>query len=305
MAEDATNGSHEQPTELPDPTPDPGPAPAPRPGSSREPKLAEDASLQDKVNSWLNDQSTIPGRVSELVVGVLIILACSLYLVESSPIHPDLLEALQWVELVITIIFVIEYLVRWWAKDFSVRYLLTPMAVIDLIAILPVFIPAKHFQFVRVLRMFRILRLLRLVQRQEFFFGQVTTAHLMVLRILLTVFCLVFVTGGIVYEFEHETNPAIGSIFDAIYFAIVTLTTVGFGDISPITWPGRVVTVIAILAGVLILPWQLTNLISTIVRETNKIDTICKACGLRYHDPDASHCKSCGTLIYQEYTDGT
>ena len=116
--------------------------------------------------------------------------------------------------------------------------MVTPFAIVDLIAILPIFLPESHFQFVRLLRLFRVLRMLRLVREREFFFGDVTESHLQVLRILFTISCLVFITGGLIFEIESKVNPAFATLFDGLYFAVVSLTTVGFGDLAPISWQG-------------------------------------------------------------------
>ena len=140
------------------------------------------------------------------------------------------------------------------------------------------------------------------MQSRKFFFGEVTAEHLIVLRIVISVFCLVFVTGGSLYELEHERFPETWpSLFDAVYFAVVTLTTVGFGDMTPHTTSGKVVTMVMILAGVLVIPWQLTTLAKRMLAGGAKVPTTCPQCGLTGHDPDASHCKSCGDVIYQVY----
>jgi voltage-gated potassium channel len=86
---------------------------------------------------------------------------------------------------------------------------------------------------------------------------------------------------------------------DAFYYAVITLSTTGFGDIIPVTTAGRWVTVGSILAAIIVIPRQA----SKFVREwTSKeqVNVTCPQCGLEYHDPDASHCKACGHVIYQE-----
>ncbi|MCA8926343.1 MAG: ion transporter [Planctomycetes bacterium] len=292
----------------PDPAP-PAPEPQPAPGGPAAAATAPEhaPSTRERWDAILNEADSLPGRVVEFLTGALILIVCGIYVVdrEISSGHLAALEplqpALQTVETLITVVFLIEYFVRWWASG-SWRYPLRPLAIVDLIACLPLFFPQKSLQFVRILRMFRVLRLLRLVQSRKFFFGEVTLDHLLVLRIMFTIFCLVFITGGFVYELERDVNgEQFPSLFDAFYFAIVTLTTVGFGDQSPVTAGGRLATACMILLGVLVIPWQLTNLARHLVTVSNKKDTMCKGCGLKYHDHDASHCKACGRLIFQEY----
>ncbi len=260
--------------------------------------------FRSRAAQALESQDTIEGQLVELAVAVLIISVSALFVAQTVTHDQALKDAMKIAENGITIIFVVEYLARWWARRFSWRYLLTPLALVDLAAILPLFVAAKHFQFLRLLRLLRVLRLMRIVRSRKFFFGEVRQSHLVVIRILLIVFCLVFITGGVVYDVEHGVNPRFETFFDGLYFAVVTLTTVGYGDLTPVTWMGKAATMAMILAGVLIIPWQLTSLARHIMLETNRRRATCKSCGLLYHDRDASHCKACGTLIYQEY-DGT
>ena len=258
-------------------------------------------SLRERVDWYLNEPDSFVGKVVEMTVAALIATVAVLFVLSTLDLPASALRAIWSVEQAITVVFLIEYLVRWWAKGFSVRYLFTPMAIIDLLAILPLFL-GTHLQLVRLLRFFRVLRLLRLVQSRKFFFGEVTGEHLIVLRIVISVSCLVFVTGGTLYELERDRFPETWpSLFDAIYFAVVTLTTVGFGDMTPGTTLGKVVTMVMILAGVVVIPWQLTTLAKRILAGGGKVATTCARCGLTGHDPDASHCKSCGSVIYQLY----
>ena len=79
---------------------------------------------------------------------------------------------------------------------------------------------------------------------------------------------------------------------DAFYFTVVTLTTVGFGDIIPFSEAGRMVTVLMILSGIILIPWQVSRLVREWILIASKQDVTCPQCGLRYQDRDASHCKS-------------
>ena len=100
---------------------------------------------------------------------------------------------------------------------------------------------------------------------------------------------------------ENNINTGVNTFGDAFYFTAVALTTVGFGDITPMSEAGRWVTVLMVFSGIILIPWQVSRIVKEWVRLGTKTQITCPGCGLRYHDQDASHCKSCGHLIYQEY----
>jgi voltage-gated potassium channel len=98
----------------------------------------------------------------------------------------------------------------------------------------------------------------------------------------------------LIYQVEHPVNPDQFSTFlDAIYFSVATMTTVGFGDITPISEVGRLLTVLMILTGIALIPWQLGDLIKQLVKTSKQIEIRCD-CGLAAHDADARYCKACG-----------
>jgi voltage-gated potassium channel len=210
-------------------------------------------------------------------------------------------------EVTIAGVFLLEYLLRLYGARNRFGEATNPYTVVDLLSILPtlsiIVIPgAVGFEvgFLRAIRLVRVLRFYRFTRDEEFFFGTVDTETLRAGKLLLTVLVLLFSAAGLFYSAEHRANPAVSTFGDAFYYTVVTLTTVGFGDIVPTTGGGRLVTVASILAGILLIPWQAGR----IVREwagRDQVEVTCPNCGLTRHDPDASHCKACGHVIYQEY----
>ena len=99
-------------------------------------------------------------------------------------------------------------------------------------------------------------------------------------------------------------NDSICTFCDSFYYTIITVTTVGFGDIIPITEGGRFITLLMILSGIVFIPWQASQIIKEWVRFTDKKNVVCPQCGLQYHDRDATYCKACGHVIYQKYDGG-
>ena len=262
------------------------------------------AHLQEKVDYYLNSKDSRFAQFYDVLNTLLVLIVCLIFVATTYPISQKLIADLYLIEAVITFVFLLEYLVRLWAKKFSIKFILSPMALVDLLAILPLFLSSTHWQFVRVLRIARVLRILRLMQHRSFFFGKVEDAYLRIARILFTLFCLIFISAGMIYDIENSyNNEKFLTFFDSIYFTVVTLTTVGFGDITPISEWGRAVTLLMIITGAVLIPVQVTGLAKSMLLATRKRQVECTHCGLLYHDPDASHCKACGNLIYQE-TDG-
>ena len=124
---------------------------------------------------------------------------------------------------------------------------------------------------------------------------------LKVIRLLMTILMIFFISSGLFYYVENGVNAKVQNFGDAFYFTVVALTTVGFGDIIPQSEAGKWVTVLMIISGIILIPWQVSRIVKEWVHMASKKEVVCPGCGLRYHDRDASHCKSCGHVIFQEY----
>lgn len=174
-------------------------------------------------------------------------------------------------DLISGLCFVVDYLLRWITADFSskhnrvaafILYPFTPMAIIDLLSILPTFnLLSPTFKVVRVSRLLKILRVIKIVRYYE-----PLEIILSVIRrqskILWTVFSLavfyIFITALIMFNAEEDINPDTGrylfdNFFDAFYWAACTLTTVGYGDLYPISDVGRVISIISSMVGIAII----------------------------------------------------
>ncbi|MDH4127391.1 MAG: ion transporter [Spirochaetota bacterium] len=280
----------------------------------------EGMTVKGKINFYFNDLETPLGKLVDLTIVFLIFVLCVTYVVSTyeHKLSKTLLKVIDIVEFVIIIIFIIEYILRMWVAKKKLKHFFNIYSLIDLISILPFFFTLENLQFMRIFRMirvFRILRFLRYLRDERFFFGKVKEDQLIIVRIIFTIFSIVFVSSGLIFYEEylyyiHEGQPLpdgnkIKSLFDAVYYTIVTLTTVGFGDLIPVTLGGKLVTILMIASGVIFLPWQIGSLIRKFLATTAKRDVICKKCGLKYHDKDAVHCKACGELIYQVHESET
>lgn len=259
------------------------------------------------VRFYLLDHRTPTGKAIDIALLALNLLFVAVFVVETYPLGRRTRGLLWTVEAVIGALFAVEYVLRLYGAESRLAEATNPYTVADLVAILPtlavLFLPggvAVNVGFLRVVRVVRVLRFYRFTRDAEFFFGTVTDNTLRAMKLLLTVLVIFFVSAGLFYSAEHRVNPAVSTFGDAFYYTVVTLSTVGFGDILPMTAAGRWITVATILGSIILVPWQG----SKIVREwaaRDRVDVTCPNCGLAAHDPDASHCKACGEVIYQEY----
>ena len=264
---------------------------------------------------YLIDCKTAFGKIIDIFIILLNLFICLILVIETYPFSEATRRLLWQLEVVIVIFFIVEYVARLYAAENRDRQLIDVYSIIDLIAILPtlsmIFLPLigitlniGFIRFIRAFRTFRIFRFLRFTADGDFFFGSITPQLLKVTRLFLTILMVFFISSSLFYYVESNLNPDVKNFGDALYFTIVALTTVGFGDITPLSDAGKWVTVLMILSGIFLIPLQISQIVKEWVRMATKKEVVCPKCGLRFHDEDASHCKSCGQVIYQEYDGG-
>jgi voltage-gated potassium channel len=263
---------------------------------------------RELVRFYLLDHRTTLGKAIDVSLLGLNLVFVAVFVAETYPLAPGI-DALLWdVEVAIACVFLVEYVLRLYGAEDRLSEALDAYTLVDLVTVLPTFlfllVPAApvtaNLGFLRVMRVVRVLRFYRFTRDAEFFFGTVSDNALRALKLLLTVLVVFFVSAGLFYSAEQASNPAVETFGDAFYYVVVTLSTVGFGDVLPTTPAGRWITVASILAGIILIPWQASKIVSEWARR-DTVDVTCPNCGLTGHDRDASHCKACGHVIYQEF----
>ena len=253
--------------------------------------------IKERITFYFNDSSTRYGQIVDCIFALFNILACVLYVM--STYTQKLSVPFVVVETVVSFEFLIEYIIRIWIAPKKLSYIVSFYGIIDFVTLLPFFMTG--FKFLRVLKVLRILRFLRLLEQKNIFFWEISSLQLQALRTIFSIFTILFLAAGFIFDAEHITGT-INSFGIAFYFCVTTLSTVGFGDFAPLTPYGRVVTVLMIMLGAILVPWQAGLLVRELITSSRqKKKVVCTQCGLKEHDLDASHCKACGAVIFQEY----
>jgi voltage-gated potassium channel len=268
--------------------------------------------FRETLEFYLIDCKTPLGKIIDIFIILLNLAICSIFVIETYPVSETTRRLLWHTEVIIVLFFIVEYVARLYGAKSRLKQLVDVYSIVDFIAIvptlsllvLPVFGLTANLRFIkgiRVIRVFRIFRFLRFTADTQFFFGSIDVRLLNVIRLFLTILMIFFISSGLFFHVESISNPGVRTFGDAFYFTVVTLTTVGFGDITPWSEAGRWVTVVMILSGIILIPWQVSRIAKEWIHIATKKEVLCPGCGLRYHDENASHCKSCGHIIYQEY----
>jgi len=212
------------------------------------------------------------------------------------------LLAAEWL---FTILFTAEYLLRLFCVGRPVKYATSFFGIVDLLAVLPtylsLFFPGSQYLLVirilRILRIFRIFKLVQFLSEARFLMQALRASARKIAVFLFTVLNLVIIFGALMYLIEGETE-GFTSIPRSIYWTIVTLTTVGYGDISPQTGLGQTLASVVMILGYGIIAVPTGIVTVEMSRATSRVTTqACPECSAEGHDHDAVHCKFCGSRL--------
>ena len=263
---------------------------------------------REKIHEIIFEADTTAGKVFDVALLVVIaasVVAVSLESVES--VEDDVGPGLRIAEWIFTGLFTIEYALRLLCVRSPLRYARSFFGIVDLLAILPsylsLFIPGSQSLLViralRLLRVFRVFKLARYLGEVEILLTALRQSRMKILVFVAGVLTIVVIVGSLMYLIEGG-EAGFDSIPRGVYWAIVTVTTVGYGDIAPQTVPGQVVASVLMIMGygVLAVPTGIFSMEIVHAAQQARITTkACKNCSAEGHDQDASYCKHCGSEL--------
>ncbi|WP_280562828.1 ion transporter [Chromohalobacter sp. 48-RD10] len=260
------------------------------------------------------ESDTRAAKIFDIVLITLILLSVAVVFVDSVPsLHARFGGAFYLLEWGFTLLFTLELAVRLYCLERPLRYLKSFYGVIDLLSILPTWLSllipgAQSLLVVRVLRalrVFRVLRLMEFVGEGRMLTQALTRSYRKIMLFLFTVLLIITIFGALIYMIEPP-EAGFSSMPRAMYWAIVTLTTVGYGDITPITPLGQFISACMMIMGYSIIAVP-TGVFSAEVirsiREERYSEEACPGCGHEGHERDAKYCRKCGTWLDEDTED--
>jgi len=262
--------------------------------------------FRKKLHDLIFEADTRTGKVFDVVLLFLILISVAAVILETvESMDTRFHTYFVGIEWTVTILFTIEYFLRILSVKKPLNYIFSFYGIIDLLAILPsylslFFIGTRSFAIIRTIRLLRVFRIFKLGPYLNQ--GRIITQSIKKSIPKITVFLyfvvlIVFLFGSVMYVIEGDVNERFDSIPRSIYWAIVTLTTVGYGDIAPITSTGQFLASIVMIMGYALIAVP-TGIISAEMVKHKSPDKIttqsCPHCLKEGHDPDAVFCKHCG-----------
>ncbi len=266
-------------------------------------------SFRHKIHEIIFEADTFYGKLFDIVLLITIVSSVVAVMLESiDSIHQQYGDILRIFEWIVTILFTIEYFLRIYAVNKPLKYIFSFMGIIDLLAIIPTYLififPAAHFftvvRSIRLIRVFRVFKLSHYLRGAHTMQIALRSSRPKIVVFLLSVMILVIVLGTLMYIIEGSSDTkGFDNIPNSIYWAIVTLTTVGYGDVFPATAFGKVVaSFIMILGyGIIAVP---TGIVTAEFsrKKREKVSTqACPDCTTEGHEVDAKFCKKCGAEL--------
>ncbi|VGO19035.1 ion transporter [Pontiella sulfatireligans] len=266
-----------------------------------------DQSLKERLYTIIFEADTPAGKLFDVLLFVAIMASVVLTMLSSvSEIRAAHGVWLFPLNALFTGLFTVEYALRLYCTRKPLRYARSFFGVVDLLAILPfyigIFIPGTRFlDVVKVLRMLRIFRVLKMAQyvgEADLLKNALVSSRRKIGIFLVVVMTIVVIIGSLMYVIEGEAN-GFSSIPQSVYWAIVTLTTVGYGDVSPHTPLGQTLAACIMIIGysIIAVPSGIITAELGLSAAQHKNGRKCGACGHAEHDIDAKFCKSCGEKL--------
>jgi len=259
---------------------------------------------KDFLYNIIFESDTPEGKIFDIILMIMIALSVTIAIFGSTFTAPWLKKTTVILEYVFTVFFTAEYVLRIYCSPNPRKYILSFFGIIDLLAISPMYIGVLFPQFrsviilrsLRLIRIFRVLKLFNFLTEGNILLRSLQASVKKITVFFLFVVLLVICLGTMMFMVEGgHPDSSFNNVPNSIYWAVVTLTTVGYGDITPVTTLGKFLATAIMLIGYTVLAVPTGILSASIIKESRKsLNKRCQNCGRTDHDEDAMYCKYCG-----------
>jgi voltage-gated potassium channel len=276
-------------------------------------KSNQSKSWREKIHEIIYEADTPAGKLFDVLLLIVILISIVLVMLESvESIEAEYSAILNTSEWIITILFSLEYIVRIIIVKKPRAYIFSFYGIIDLLSTIPkylsLFFVGTHsliaLRALRLMRVFRILKLTRFIGETANFGKALKRSRAKIAVFLSFVIVLCVILGTVMYLIESEQDSGFSSIPRSVYWAVVTLTTVGYGDIAPITALGQFIASLIMILGYGIIAIPTGIVTSEMTKTEEKLiphnTQACLNCNETYHQNDAEYCHKCGYKIHDE-----
>lgn len=263
--------------------------------------------MKKRIYEIIFEADTPEGKFFDLSLLAAILVSIVVVVLDSvSQYHERFRTLFSIVEWTVTVVFTVEYIARIWVVDRPWKYIFSFYGLIDLFSLLPTFLglfigpggsSLMVIRMLRFLRIFRVLKLSHYSRAGRIIITAIGNSKEKLFVFILFVVSLATIIGTMMYLIEGE-GSGFKDIPTSIYWAIVTLTTVGYGDISPATGIGQFLSSVVMLLGYAIIAVPTGIVTAGVLKEKHRKNTqVCSKCLLDQHDDDAHYCKRCGDSL--------
>ena len=259
-----------------------------------------------KLHEIIFEADTKKGKIFDIILLVAILISVFGVILSSvDSIERDYGNILRFSEWIFTILFTIEYIFRIYCIKKPIKYIFSFMGIIDFLSIIPTYLvflyPPIHvlvdIRAIRLIRVFRVFKLSRYLRGANIMQIALKSSRPKIIVFLLSVVLIVIILGTLMYIVEGQKN-GFENIPKSIYWSVVTLTTVGYGDVVPLTTTGKFLASIIMILGYAIIAVPTGIVSAAIAKSASKITTqSCRVCSREGHDLDAKYCKFCGASL--------
>ncbi|TDV67942.1 ion transporter [Pseudomonas sp. LP_7_YM] len=265
---------------------------------------------REQLRIIIFQSDTKPGRRFDKILLVIILCSLLVAIIDSiEPVHRQYADLFAWIEWGLTFIFAVEYILRLYCSPKPLKYAFSFYGLIDLLAIVPgilaiYYSDAQYLLIVRVVRMLRIFRVLKLspyLKQANYLLAALQGSKQKIIVFLVTVSTLVTVFGTLMYVVEGPQH-GFTSIPKGIYWAVVTLTTVGFGDIVPKTPLGQILSSLVMITGysIIAVPTGIFTAELANAMRGDQLQHDCPICAKNSHEHSAAFCSRCGNALFSK-----